>query len=220
MTKRGLGAIWNGLDPAGAPAVAWVRPVQSNRVVVLLGAFDPPTVAHIAIAAAASRAEGAPAVLCMTRAQLARGGDELLDPVDRLSLLDDLAGERDWGVAVANRGTYLDVSRAMSDSGIEGTFVIGSDKLAQLADPSFYPDGAAGVAATFDEVRLLVIPRSGADVKRAHVRTLDPADVFSDSAQMAISATEVRRRVRKGIDINTLVPPRVAAALGGYTSAG
>jgi nicotinic acid mononucleotide adenylyltransferase len=220
VSERGLEAIWNALDPAGPSTIEWVRPVPGPRVVVLLGAFDPPTKAHMAIARAASRHEGAPAAFCMTRVLLARPDDELLDPVDRLSLLDDLAAANGWGLVVANRGRYLDVSRALHALGIDATFVIGSDKLAQLVDTSFYPDGAAGVAATFDEVRLLVVPRTAAPIERSGVRSLRTAEVFSDEQEMSISATEVRRRLREGRGIGDLVPPGVASALGGYTSAG
>jgi nicotinic acid mononucleotide adenylyltransferase len=67
------------------------------------------------------------------------------------------------------------------------------------------------------------VPRPGADIELAHreqIRVLDPAIVFDDAEEMTISATEVRRRVRAGSDISGLVPPAVADAVEGYTSAG
>src|SRR5204862_3999581 len=69
--------MWDDLDPADPPTVRWLREVAKEKlertaVVVLLGAFDPPTKAHVAIARAASRAMSAPAALCMTKVTLDR----------------------------------------------------------------------------------------------------------------------------------------------------
>ncbi len=186
---------------------------------MLLGAFDPPTRAHVSILEAASRAEGAAAALGLTKVLLARPPDELIPARERVSLLDELAAARGLGLAVANRGTYLDVGRALAEQDIDATFVIGSDKLEQLADPSFYEDGERGVASTFEELRFLVIPRAGAHVDRDDLRVLDPQDVFARSDEMAISSTEVRRAVREGRDVTALVPPEVVPRLGGYTAA-
>jgi nicotinic acid mononucleotide adenylyltransferase len=197
----------------------WLRGVRGGRCVVLLGAFDPPTRAHVAIARAAARAEGAPAVLCLTKQLLARPPGELLAPVDRLRLLDAVAAREGFGLVVANRGTYLDVGRALRSSGTAASFVVGSDKLEQLADPSFYADGESGVAATFSEFRFIVVPRPGHPAGRDDVRVMDARDVFEDDRFADISSTEVRRRVRRGEPVDAFVPPEVALGLGGYTAA-
>jgi nicotinic acid mononucleotide adenylyltransferase len=120
--------------------------------------------------------------------------------------------------------------------GFDPTFIVGADKLVQLADPSFYPDGRRGAAATFDEVTFLVVPRSnialdrpGSVLDRENIRLLDVrpdggpepdgSEVFTDPRHEDLSATDVRRMVAAGIDVSNLVPPEVAAAIGGYTSA-
>jgi nicotinic acid mononucleotide adenylyltransferase len=209
---------WDSLETDGPPSVTWIRPVPGPRVVVLLGAFDPPTRAHVCLASGASRCEGAPAVLCLTKLLLGRPDDELIPPVARIELLDAIASRRGYGVAIANRGTYLEVQRALAN-GLETTFVIGSDKLSQLEDPSFYEDGAVGVRSTFEEVRFIVVPRGRVEVGRDDVRVLDADEVFGGADVAAISSTEVRRRIRSGADIDALVPPEVALDLAGYTSA-
>lgn len=210
---------WGSLEIDGPPSVVWVRPVERRRVVLLLGAFDPPTLAHVALAAAASRVEAVPAALCLTRVLLARPSDELLPPVSRLVLLKGIANARGFGLAIANRGTYLDVQRALAVDGIDATFVIGSDKLSKLEDPSFYEDGEAGVRSTFEDVKFLVVPRGGVPVTRDDLRVLDASDVFEDDDVAAMSSTEVRRVVRAGGGMEGLVPPEVAVDLAGYTSA-
>lgn len=208
--------LFEELDPEGAPLFRWIRePDPGGRAALLLGAFDPPTRAHVAVATGARRATGRPSAFCLTKVLLARD-DALLPASERLRLLDELAVESGSGLATANRGTYLEVSRAARAAGVDAVFVIGSDKLPQLADPAFYPDGEAGVEATFAEVRFLVIPR-GVPVDRAGVELLDVADAFDDPSVAEISATEVRERVRRGDDVGDLVPPAVARALRRYT---
>jgi nicotinic acid mononucleotide adenylyltransferase len=211
--------VWDSLDPSGPPRIVWPRPVDGRRVVLLLGAFDPPTRAHVAVLAAAARADDVPGALCLTKVLLARPADELVPQRERIALLDAVARARRFGLAIANRGTYLDVGRACAQEGIDASFVIGSDKLAQLADPSFYPDRERGVAATFDELRFLVVPRRGAAIDRDDVRVLDASEVFPDDRLVGISSTEVRRRMQEGADVTGLVPPEVVAGLAGYTAA-
>ncbi len=156
----------------------------------------------------------------MTKVLLARSGDDLLAPERRARILDDVTGRCGIGLAFANRGTYLEVGRTLRATDIDATFVIGSDKIAQLVDPSFYVDGQRGVDATFAELRFIVVPRKGAPVDRDDVEVLESAEVFDDATIETLSATEVRARVRRGERIDHLVPPEVAVALGGYTSAG
>jgi len=161
----------------------------------------------------------------MTKVLLARPDGHLLEAVDRVLLLDEIAARYGLGLALANRGTYLEVGRCLRRQGLDATFVIGADKLDQLADPSFYADGAVGVAATFDELAFAVVERGDVDVSphAGRVRILDRDDVFEDAGTAAIaaaiSASEVRARLGSGISVDDLVPPEVALVLRGYTRA-
>jgi nicotinic acid mononucleotide adenylyltransferase len=185
----------------------------------LLGAFDPPTNAHLAVVHAAAAAEGSSGALCLTKTLLARPPDELLPLGKRLSVLLDVATENDLGLLIANRGTYVEVGAALASSGTNASFVIGSDKLVQLADPAFYDDGDAGVVRTFEELRFLVVPRPERTGDRPGLVWLDPSDVFDDPALMSLSATDIREALRRGEDVDHLVPRPVAFALRGYTRA-
>lgn len=219
LGARAASEIWDRLDPGGPPTVVWARPVNADRVALLLGAFDPPTNAHLAIARAAGHALHIPAAFCLTKVLLARGADRLLSIEDRIAALCAISERCGFGTAFANRGTYLEVGRALRSSGIEPTFVVGADKLEQLADPSFYPDGNAGVASTFEELDFVVVPRGDSNVRRAGMRTIDASHVFDNEDASAISASRVRALVRAGSSVDDLVPPEVALALRGYTSA-
>jgi nicotinic acid mononucleotide adenylyltransferase len=155
----------------------------------------------------------------MTKVLLDRPDDVLLPISERIALLDAIAQDEGFGLFLANRGTYLDVERALSVDGRETAFVVGADKLEQLADPKFYTEGDAGVSATFSEVRFLVVPRSGGVISRTDVEVMDPAEAFAGAGGGDVSGTEVRRRMRVGEPIDELVPPAVALALRGYTAA-
>lgn len=209
---------WRELDPDEPPKVVWLRTVPTNHVALLLGAFDPPTNAHLAIARAVRRALGIDVALAMTKVLLDRPADALLDPIERLHLLKQLCRDEGFGLVIANRGTYLDVGRALIADGMSPTFVVGTDKLEQLSDPSFYDDAEQGVAQTFEELDFVVIPR-GDHPTRTGLRVLAPQDVFDDDATRSISATQVRQRVQAGECVTDLVPPGVDLALRGYTSA-
>lgn len=213
----GCERAWTSLDVEDEPRVVWCRPPDDDRVVLLLGAFDPPTRAHLSLAQGVARLVGVPGGFCLTKVLLDRPEESLLTPDGRLRLLDEVAGANGLALAISNRGTYLEVARVLASARTKASFVIGSDKLSQLADPSFYEDGERGVEATFSEVNFIVVPRSGFPVEREDVSVISPDDVFATREEMEISSTEVRRRLRTGLDIAMLVPPEVAVGLGGYT---
>ncbi len=57
---------------------------------------------------------------------------------------------------------------------------------------------------------IIVYPRPNSSLGAAH---LPPNATLADTPLMDISSTEVRRRVRQGLSIDTLVPPKVAQAI-------
>jgi nicotinic acid mononucleotide adenylyltransferase len=169
--------------------------------VLLLGAFDPPTNAHVEILAQAATSHDREPAWGMTKVLLDRPAAGLFTVEERIELVDAIAERTGAAFAIADAGTYLEVDRTLKAQGIDATFLIGSDKLAQLRDPSFYDDGDRGVAATFDDVAFLVVERD----------------------EQGLSATRVRDLVGRGMDVSALVPPEVAEALRlggrGYTAA-
>jgi nicotinic acid mononucleotide adenylyltransferase len=201
--------IWDELDPAAEPKAVWLRTPAGAKTTILLGAFDPPTLAHLALAR-----RGAAGAFGMTKVLLDRTQAPLLDVPTRLYLLDELASEYGLGLLVRNRGTYLDVAQAVRMTGYDPAFVIGADKLRQLRDPAHYPDGVDGVARTFTQVSFVVVPRPGADVDVGGdvlVAEPLPADLRD------ISATRVREKVADGEPLDGWVPAGVELALRGYT---
>lgn len=148
------------------------------------GTFDPPTVAHLAIAEAAWRQGG------LDRVELVISRDPLgKDPVapsfeHRLEVLASVAAARPWlGVAVTDARLIADIARGYS------AIVMGADKWAQVRHPSWYGGSLeARDAAITSLPRLLVAPRAGVSVPIP-----DDAVVLDIDAPIAlVSSTEVR----------------------------
>ncbi len=147
------------------------------------GSFDPPTVAHLAIAAAALERCGLERLdLVVSRVALAK--EHVVRPAldDRLAVLADVvAAAGGWlGLAVTDHQLLVDVARGYD------VLVLGADKWAQVLDPTFYRGSTvARDAAVAALPAIAVAPRPGHE----HVdlplgaTTLDvPADIATASS--------------------------------------
>lgn len=146
------------------------------------GTFDPPTVAHLAVAEAAVRQAGLARVdLVLSRVTL---GKEHLDTAsidERRAVLEAVAASRDWlGVAVTDARLIVDVAAGYD------AVIMGADKWAQVLDARWY--GGSDEArddAVHRLPRVLVAPRAGD--RPAGVELLVLADHLGE-----VSATAVR----------------------------
>ena len=147
------------------------------------GSFDPPTIAHVAIAEAAVRA-GA-----LTRLDLAISRDTLgkdstaQSPVEqRRAFVERLGASRPWlRVIVTDAQLISDIAAGYD------VVVMGADKWAQVRDPAWY-DGSASArdAAVTRLGRVLVVPRAGLEVVGAEV--LDIPDHLASVSSSAARA--------------------------------
>ena len=143
------------------------------------GSFDPPTVAHLAVAEAAVAAGLDRVDLVISRRAL---GKEHLDrSLDRrLAVLDAVAATRPWlGVAVTDAQLITDIARPYD------AVVMGADKWRQVLDIAWYASAAERDAAVASLPMVLVAPRG--DDRPEGVRLLDV-----DEAHLHVSATAVR----------------------------
>ena len=134
------------------------------------GSFNPPTVAHLAIAEHARRVAALDRVdLVVSRVPL--GKDEVVAPSfeDRVAVLEAVARSRPWlGVRVTDDQLLVDIARGYN------ALIVGADKWAQVRDPAWYGSVAARDAAVAAlPPRVLVVPRPGFDVVAAEVLPLD-----------------------------------------------
>ncbi len=119
------------------------------------GSFDPPTVAHLAVAFAAHR-QGRldKVVLAVSRVALGKEGRQGPSVEDRLGVLQAVAATRPWlAAAVTDHQLIADVA-----SGYDAV-IVGADKWAQILDPAWYGSEAARDAALARLPRVLVVPR-------------------------------------------------------------
>jgi hypothetical protein len=134
------------------------------RVGCFPGSFDPPTVAHLAVAEAArAQADLDRVDLVISRWTL---GKEHLDPASvgrRLAVLERVCATRPWLRAVVTEGRLIAEVAAGYDA-----VVLGADKWRQVIDPAWYgddPSSPAAIDARDAAVaalpRVLVAPRAG-----------------------------------------------------------
>ena len=159
------------------------------------GTFNPPTVAHLAIAEQARDTCG------LRRVDLVLSLDPLGKPgirptVDqRAEVLRQVAERRPWlGVTVTTHRLLADIAEGYD------VLVLGADKWAQVVDPAFYDDEAHRDACLARLPRLALAPRLGLPVP-GHA-TLLPVD-----------ADHVSSTAARGGDHHLMLPEALACGL-------
>ncbi|HWJ97441.1 MAG TPA: hypothetical protein VNQ33_04730 [Acidimicrobiales bacterium] len=145
------------------------------------GSFNPPTVAHLAVAQAAVDAAGLDR-LDLVVSRVALGKEHLPEATlaERVGVLESVAASRPWlRVAVTDARLITDIARSYD------AVVMGADKWRQVNDAAWYADEAERDAAVASLPLVLVAPRG--DDRPDGVRLLD-----LDDAHRHVSATAVR----------------------------
>ena len=125
------------------------------------GSFDPPTIAHVAIAEAAVRA-GALGRLDLALSRNALGKDRATQRsfASRLAVIERLTATRSWlRIIVTESQLIADIAVGYD------VVVMGADKWAQVRDPAWYEGSVEARDAALARLpRVLVAPRPGFDV--------------------------------------------------------
>ncbi|WP_421121113.1 hypothetical protein ACE2AJ_07555 [Aquihabitans daechungensis] len=145
------------------------------------GSFNPPTVAHLAVAEAAVAAAGLDRLdLVISRVALGKEDLPASTLAERVAVLEAVAATRPWlGVVVTDAGLVTDIARRYD------AVVMGADKWRQVNDPAWYPDEDARDAAVAALPLVLVAPRG--DDRPDGVQLLDV-----DAAHLGVNATAIR----------------------------
>ena len=149
------------------------------------GSFNPPTIAHLAVADAARRHAGLDRVdLVLSREALGKPVAGVPPVEHRRAVLVAVAASRPWlGVVVTGARLIADIAAGYD------AVVLGADKWAQVLDPAWYAGStAARDAAVAALPRVLVAPRDGD--RPEGVELVDVADHLG-----SVSATAVRTGV-------------------------
>ena len=154
-----------------------------TSVAAFPGSYNPPTVAHLAMAEAAVRQCTLDRVdLVLSREAL--GKEHVVHPTvsERAGVLEAVAGSRPWlDVVVTDRRLLVDIGRGYD------VLILGADKWEQVLDPRFYGDSVDDMTAAVARLpHLAVAPRKDHALPTgALVTVLDVAhhDVSSTAAR-------------------------------------
>jgi nicotinamide-nucleotide adenylyltransferase len=208
-----------------------VRPEQDRQpgsVALLSGSFDPMTVAHAALALAASQRVDLVLLLYSVRTLPKEGGapPALLPEIERIEILERFCSRSPrTGVGLSSNGLLAEqvvAAKAMFPD-TEVWLVMGSDKVLQILDPTWYEDRDGVLGGLFDRAGVLYTDRSGQEGRveaviespgnvrwRHRFARLDiPPDVASISSRL------VRERLSAGDDVGGLVVPEARPYLAG-----
>jgi nicotinic acid mononucleotide adenylyltransferase/predicted RNA-binding protein with PIN domain len=145
------------------------------------GSFDPPTIAHVAIAEAAVRAAELDRLdLAISRSALGKDPTTQRPLEARLAAVERITESRPWlGIVVTEAQLIADIAAGYD------AVVMGADKWAQVRDPAWYAgDPTARDDALARLPRVLVAPRPGFTVDDAELLEL-PADLGAVSSSAA-----------------------------------
>ena len=186
-------------------------PIREGKVGVLPGAFNPPTVAHEALAAAARAQYGLDQVLFLVPEAFPHKDYEGATFEDRIAMLRAaLANDAGYAIASSDQGLFIGIARqvrAMCADGVEICLICGRDAAQRIVGWD-YGEGPS-VGEQLREFQLLVASREG-----EYVPPVDCADrihaVDLDRSVDAVSATRVREESAGGAQWRRWVTPEVA----------
>jgi phosphopantetheine adenylyltransferase len=125
------------------------------------GSFDPPTVAHLAVAIAArNHIPDASIELVVSRDALGKSASAHGPSLEaRLDVLRTVAADHPWlGVTVTEQRFIADIAHGYT------AVVVGADKWRQIIDPAWYADEAECERMRARLPRVLVVPRADDDL--------------------------------------------------------
>lgn len=226
------------LDVQTVPALAVIagaeRLAKAERVGVLAGSFNPPTLAHLALAESARAIAHLDVVLWVISRVTVDKEQVTRAPLPaRLAALSALVAPRAHeAVASINRGLYAEQAVALHAALPqlrELCFIVGFDKIVQIVDPRYYPDRTAALDLLFAQAELLVAPRDdegAADLAMLFARPENqPWAACVQFVPLAphwrtLSSSAVRQDIEAGRPITDLVPPETLALVdvGAYAA--
>lgn len=145
-------------------------PANRPRTGVYPGSFDPPTVAHLAIAEAARDQHALDrVVLVVSRRPIDKEHVQVPTLDDRLAVLGEVARSRPWlAVEVTDHRLLADIAAGYD------VLVVGADKYHQLHDAAYYGNEQARDEALARLPALAVAPRPPHEVPPALLLEVHP----------------------------------------------
>jgi len=184
-----------------------------SRLGVFPGTFNPPTVAHLALARAALAEVGEVLFVLPRSFPHKPYRDTTLE--QRLELLAAaLEGASLFSMAVADGGLFIEIAREcrkIYPPPVRLSFVCGRDAAERVAGWDYGRRGAW--QEMLQEFDLLVAPRAGESRPEAGDGLALAGTLAVDPGWATVSASEVRRRIAAGDAWEHLVPAEIRAAV-------
>ena len=183
-----------------------------RRMGILAGSFNPPTIAHIELARAASAMVDL--VLFVVPRVFPHKEYSGATLEQRIEMLEASGLQVPHAIASSNQGLFIDIARECREhygSGVELAFICGRDAAERILCWDY---GRRGVLEEmFGEFELLVAPRGG---------HFSPPEEFGHRVHILpigaghqdVSSTEVRERMARGKAWKHLVPEKIQARVG------
>jgi nicotinic acid mononucleotide adenylyltransferase len=187
------------------------RALRTGRVGVLASAFNPPTIAHVALAAAAQSAAGLDQIAFALPRRLPHKSFDGTSFEQRLELLLALTEEREeWACVVTDGGLFVEMAReikALSGPDVRTLLLCGRDAAERIVGWSY--GDAPPIEEQLREFGMVVAARAG----EYHPPQAIAAGVVSVELPpecRLVSSSAVRAAIAAGIDWSRLAPPAVA----------
>ena len=212
-------------NSAGMPQINLVHKAKkgvdgpNQRLGVLPASFDPLTKAHVAIVSEA-RKWGLDEILLLLDGRNVDKRSFGASLEDRVLLVTSFFKEEDISIALSSHGLFLEKLRALKRLYPPSTkiyFLVGYDTILRVLDKKYYRDREAALDELFEGSEFLVAGRGDKGEKeilalfekeenkrfKSKMKTIDIAPFTF------ISATETRRRIKRGESLEALVPEEI-----------
>ncbi|MDA0207029.1 MAG: hypothetical protein O3A53_00375 [Acidobacteria bacterium] len=186
-------------------------PGDALRIGVLPSAFNPPTIAHLALASAAERHARLDQVVFALPRELPHKSFEGASPKQRIDMLRAaLEGQPGRAAVLTDGGLFIEISRELRNlhrPGAEIFLVCGKDAAQRIAAWDY--GGGPSFADQLQEFTLLVGDREGRYLPDSRWGERVQA-LFLPDELAAVSSAKLRQRRRRNEDWQALTVPAVA----------
>jgi nicotinate-nucleotide adenylyltransferase len=180
---------------------------RPQKLGILAGSFNPPTVAHLELAQAASGCVDA--IVCVVPRVFPHKGYSGATLEQRIEMLDAAGLGIPHAIAASDQGLFIDIARECRDhygKGVRLSFICGRDAAERILHWDYGRDGV--VEEMLREFELLVAPRGGHFSPPAEYKSRIHS-LSVRSGHESVSSTEVRDRIARGEPWEHLVPERI-----------
>lgn len=209
-------------NSAGLPQINLVHKAKkgvsgpNQRLGVLPASFDPLTKAHVAIVSEA-RKWGLDEILLLLDRRNVDKRSFAASLEDRVLLVTSFFKEDDVSVGVSSHGLFLEKLRALRRLYPPSTriyFLAGYDTILRVLDKKYYQDRESALDELFGGSEFLVAGRGDKGEKEIislfekeeNKRFKSKIKTINIAPFTFVSATEIRRRIKRGESLDALVP--------------